>query len=151
MPVTIGLIGNSGSPCIKIKVSGVFPASAVEVEATVDTGFTGFLSMPIMTALPLGLTLYGTTDVQFADGSTSTRFTALGVADLAGESKAGVVILEPATTMVLVGMKFLQAFQKTIFMHRGVLFMMDEAEVDKTIPSSAIDIIKNAQNPPTTI
>jgi len=99
----------------------------------VDTGFTGFISMPIMSALPLGLPLYGTTSVQFADGSTSTRFTALGMATLGGETEGGIVILEPSTTMVLVGMQFLASFKKSVVMHKGVLFLIDEGDVDTAL------------------
>ncbi len=144
MPTTIGFLGKSGSPCIKIKISGMFPGSAQEFEGTVDTGFTGFISMPTMNALPLGLVLCGTTSVQFADGSTVTRFTALGTVEMATESKTGVIILEPSTATILVGMELLNAFEKTVFMHRGVLFIMDQAEVDKTIPPQQIDDLKAA-------
>ncbi len=131
MPTTIGSTGESGSPVIKIVIAGAFPASAQEFEATVDTGFTGFISMPIMSALPLGLPLYGTTSVQFADGGTSSRFTALGVATLGGETEAGVVILQPSTTSTLVGMEFLRKFKKSLVMYRGVIVLIDETVVDK--------------------
>lgn len=139
MPTTIGFIGKSGSPSIKIRVEGTFAGSGREFEVTVDTGF---ISMPIMDALPLGLPLYGTTSIQFGDGSVATRYTALGVAHLAEESKAGVVILEPSTSTILVGMDFLTAFEKTVFMHRGVLFIMDQTEVDKTMPPEKMDELK---------
>ena len=147
MATIIGFIGKSGSPCIKLTIEGTFPDSGQEFEVTVDTGFTGFISMPIMMALPLGLALYGTTSVQFGDGKTSTRFTALGMARLEEETQAGVVILEPSTDTILVGMEFLKAFEKTVFMHRGVLIMMAQSEVDKTIFLEQIETLKasNAQ------
>jgi predicted aspartyl protease len=153
MATTIGSTGSSGSPCIRIKISGAFTANTQEFEVTVDTGFTGFISMPIMTALPLGLPLYGTTSVQFGDGKTSTRFTALGAAQLGDESEAGVVILEPSTSTILVGMEFLNAFKKTVFLHRGVLVLLDQNEMDKTLPPEVIEVIKKMiapVDPPTT-
>ncbi len=127
MALTIGFTSSSGSPVIKLTIAGAFPASATEFEVTVDTGFTGFISMPIMSALPLGLPLYGTTSVEFGDGSTASRFTALGVATLGGESETGVIILEPSTNGVLVGMEFLKKFRKSVVMHRGILFLIDES------------------------
>lgn len=145
MATIIGFIGKSGSPCIKLTIEGTFPDSGKEFEVTVDTGFTGFISMPIMFALPLGLALYGTTSVQFGDGNTVTRFTAVGVARLGEESEGGVIILEPSTDTVLVGMEFLNAFKKTMFMHRGVLVMMDQIEVDKTLSPESIENLRNAQ------
>ena len=143
MATTIGSTGKSGSPVIKVEIGGAFPNSAREFEATVDTGFTGFISMPIMSALPLGLPLYGTTSVQFADGTIATRFTALGRATLGGVSEGGVVILEPSTTDVLVGMEFLKSFKKSVLMYRGVLFLIDEAELDDFI-KAAIDATQKA-------
>lgn len=133
MAITIGSTGKSGSPVIKVEIAGAFPNSAREFEATVDTGFTGFISMPIMSALPLGLPLYGTTSVQFGDGKTASRFTALAVASLGGTTKAGVVVLEPSTQDLLVGMEFLKSFKKSVLMYRGVLFLIDESELDQFV------------------
>lgn len=148
MPLTIGSTGKSGSPVIKIQIAGAFPTSAIDFEATVDTGFTGFISMPIMSALPLGLPLYGTTTVQFADGKTSTRFTAFGLATLGAETEGGVVILEPSTTEVLVGMQFLSRFNKSVLMHRGMLFLIDEGDLDAIIRAGA-EAAATAPQPPT--
>ncbi|HTS48125.1 MAG TPA: hypothetical protein VMH05_09285 [Bryobacteraceae bacterium] len=103
--------------------------------------------MPIMSALPLGLPLYGTTSVQFGDGKTATRFTALGVAELGNESEAGVVILEPSTSTILVGMEFLSAFKKTVFLHRGVLVLLDQSEMDKTLPPDVVEAIRQMASP----
>jgi predicted aspartyl protease len=143
MAITIGSTGKSGSPVIKFDIAGAFPNSAREFEATVDTGFTGFISMPIMSALPLGLPLYGTTSVQFGDGKTATRFTALAGASLGGVTEAGVVILEPSTTDLLVGMEFLKSFKKSVLMYRGILFLIDESELDQFI-KAAVDAAQKA-------
>lgn len=132
MATTIGSTGSSGSPVIKIKVAGVLGDGA-EFDATVDTGFSAFISMPIMNALPLGLTLYGTTSVQFGDGNSAARFTALATATISGEPgpQVGVVILEPATTETLVGMSFITSFKKSVFFYRGFIALFDESEMDQ--------------------
>jgi hypothetical protein len=71
--------------------------------------------MPLVQALPLGLILVGSTTVTFADGSTGARLTALGTIHLeSGVSKIGVVILEPDSSDLLVGMEFLNQFQRTL-------------------------------------
>lgn len=131
MATTIGSTGNSGCPSIRITIAGVFGLKGQEFDATVDTGFTGFVSMPIMSAFPLGLPLYGTTSVQFGDGSTASRFTVLCEVTLGDESKTGIAILEPSTTEILIGMELIKRFEKSLVMHRGILLLMDQTEIDK--------------------
>src|SRR6266404_9665868 len=88
-----GSFNKSGSPTLKITISGALPGSGVEFEAVVDTGFTGFLQMPAVSAFPLGLILAGTTDVILAGGTTAPRLVALGTAKVEGEIKSGIILL----------------------------------------------------------
>ncbi len=64
-----GSFGSSSSPELKIKISGMVGDGA-EFSAIIDTGFTGFLSMPLVDAFPLGLLLFGTMNLVLADCST---------------------------------------------------------------------------------
>ena len=82
MLIIPGGFDQSGTPTIKISVYGAFKGGQTEFDAIVDTGFTGFLSMPILKAFPLGLPLYGTTPVTLADGSTIDQLTALAVEEI---------------------------------------------------------------------
>jgi len=99
----------------------------VEFDAILDTGFTGFVAMPLLRALPLGLMLYGTTTVEIADGSTSVKLTAKGMAEVECESKVGVVILEPSSNDVLIGMAFLRTFEKALFVSQTLVFLVPES------------------------
>jgi predicted aspartyl protease len=115
-PAETGYLHSSGSPAAKIRIWGVFEQAAQEFEAIIDTGFSGFLSMPMVQAFPLGLVLMGTTNVVLADGSTDTKLIALGRVRLgASGERQGVVILEPNnTTDILIGMEFLAQFELTL-------------------------------------
>lgn len=124
--VWTGFFNNSGSPALKIRISGPF-GKGVEFDATLDTGFTGFISMPLIRALPLGLVLYGTTSVELADGSKSTKLTAKGMATIEGEKKVGVVILEPSSNELLLGMAFLRLFQRAVFVTQNTVLLVDES------------------------
>lgn len=80
----------------------------------VDTGFSGFLLLPILEAFPVGLILRGTTPITLADGSNQTKLTCLGQVHLEGKTEIGLIIIEWQSTEVLVGMDFLRKFQRKL-------------------------------------
>ncbi|MGA3162358.1 MAG: hypothetical protein ABSC77_14215 [Terracidiphilus sp.] len=106
-------------------------------DAVIDTGFTGFISMPQVSALPLGLNLYGTVSIELADGDKATRLTAKGMVEVLGEEKAGVVILEPNSKDVLLGMAFLSVFGRALFLSNDLIFL-----VDKRVRSIMMDLFR---------
>lgn len=133
MPAQVGYINSSGRPAIKISLFGAYPQLRTEFEAVIDTGFTGFVSMPLLQAFPLGLPLIGATSVVLADGNTHGRFTAICSAFLGQERKEGVVILEPSSNDLLVGMEFVKKFQKTlvVFEDRNLVLLIDNGDVQE--------------------
>lgn len=135
MPIWTGYFANSGSPAVKIRVSGPI-TKGKEFEAILDTGFTGFLSMPLVQAIAVGLILHGTTTISLADGSTSYRLTARGMVNIEGESNVGVVILEPSSNELLLGMAFLRQFKRALFVSEFGVMLTDEEELKKAIAAA---------------
>jgi len=107
--VAIGFFNTNQDPCIDIEVSNPIGWKQ-KLTCLIDTGFTGFLSIPMFTAFPIGLLLSGTMSLTLADGSTQFRLTCLGSASLDGEAQVGVIIIEPSSDQVLLGMDFLRKF-----------------------------------------
>lgn len=109
-----GGFDQGGSPTIEIEVCGPLQQFH-SFTAIMDTGFTGFLLLPIVSAFPIGLMLHSTMRIQLADGSVQTKLTCLGQIRFDGESSEGIVVIEELqNTEVLVGMDFLKRFRKQL-------------------------------------
>ena len=130
MPILTGFFSSNSSPALKITIKEPF-TDGLEYDAILDTGFTGFLSIPLIEAIRLGLVLHGSTAVSFADGKQEYRLTARGMVVIQGESKIGVAIREPGSTEVLLGMGFLRLFEKAFFVSATGVILADEAELTK--------------------
>ena len=108
-PLVTGSFDSAGCPTIDIEISGPL-GHKHQFTAMVDTGFSGFLLLPILSAFPVGLLLQGTMRITLADGSTQTKLTCLGSIHFDGKEDVGVIVIEPQNTQVLVGMEFLRIF-----------------------------------------
>jgi predicted aspartyl protease len=139
MTAWTGYLDNAGSPRLKITLRGVWQGVDQELDAIVDTGFTGFLSMPMVDAFPLGLVLYGTTTTILADGSTSYKLMAVGTACVGTESKVGIVLLNMGTgpSAVLLGMEFLRIFDKSLLLIKDAVILVDSPATPPTQQQAA--------------
>ena len=129
MSLQLGYLDNNGHPRLKIRVTGTHPTQFIDVDALIDTGFTGFLMLPMAQALPLGLILIGTADFEIANGETVTNFIAKGSVtvppeplppmpgidvkfSLGQESVEGAIVL--AGNSPLLGMEFMRQLDKVL-------------------------------------
>jgi predicted aspartyl protease len=103
----------SGRPTVDIEVSNPIGWKQ-PVTALIDTGFDGFLMLPIAQAFPIGLLLRGTMSITLADGSGQDKLYCLGGIEYDGEDEVGIVIIEPNSNMALLGMEFLRAFKRRL-------------------------------------
>lgn len=139
MPAKTVSLNSAGHPYIRVKVFGISDVFAKEFDALIDTGFTGFLMLPLTAALPLGLTLYGTSTYTLADGTQSTNLIAFGTIEYEGQKVGGPISLENNVncTDVLLGMDFIrQAKQMLIVCESGAAFL-DMDEVQQWLKDSA--------------
>lgn len=115
----------------------------------VDTGFSGFLSLPILKAFPLGLLLSGTMGITLADGTTHARLTARGQVHFDNKKVIGLVLLEWQNTDILLGMDFLKKFgqKMTVDTVNGTLEIVD-AIAAAAPPAPAVAAAPPAPDPP---
>jgi predicted aspartyl protease len=121
-----GFYDEHGNACLKFFLYGVrHSPPGVEYSGIIDTGFTGFIQLPLQHAMSLMLPLEGTTTHTLADGSKVPNLTARAVATItrAGgktEAKPGTVVLSPRSQSVLIGMGFLQQFGLGLYVGSAV-------------------------------
>ncbi|MGH9869853.1 MAG: hypothetical protein ACREAA_17040 [Candidatus Polarisedimenticolia bacterium] len=95
-------------PLIEIQLTGATSHPASRLTCLVDTGSTGFLSVPEASAEALGLVPQDTLEMEYADGSIAQRPACLGIARIDGMEGRGIVALEPSLKYPLLGIRFLQ-------------------------------------------
>src|SRR2546426_9857730 len=125
-----GSLDKAGSPRIKVHIRGVFTTPPAEVDALIDTGFTGFISMPMVQAFPLGLPLVGTSSFVLADNTTAVNLLAFGLAWLGTETpQGGLIVLQYRAGDVLLGMDFLRIMKKALAVAPlgGTVTLVDDA------------------------
>ena len=127
-----GHYDNAGNAFINLHLCGVkHDAPGVEFSGILDTGFSGFLQIPLVNAFSLGLPLEGAISVTLADGSSLSMLTALVQTTLEGVTQVGTVLLSSGSDDILIGMDFLRSFNQALVVSKnlGVLLIDDYFEL----------------------
>lgn len=120
-------LNSAGHPYIKVKVYGLSPQFAKEFDALIDTGFTGFMMLPLTAALPLGLTLLSTASYTLADGSQSSSLIALGTVVYDGQEVHGPISLEMNASCddALLGMDYIRQSKQMLVLSSEAAALID--------------------------
>ncbi len=111
-----GAVNSAYEAVIPISLQG--PAGQTQqVEAVIDTGFTGFLTLPPSLVAELGLVFRGTGEATLADGS-GVSFDAYDTT-VFWEGDPIVVLIDEANTTPLVGMLLLDGHNLNIDVESG--------------------------------
>lgn len=105
----IGSLDSNGDPVLDIDIIGAF-GQPTTVTCVIDTGFTGFLSIPLLQAFPIGLVLHGTMPMVFANGTVENKLICLGLARVGAIEQMGLIVIENQSKQILLGMDFLKKF-----------------------------------------
>jgi predicted aspartyl protease len=94
---------------IRFQLSGFYEQMPQEFEGMIDTGFSGFLLLPLLKALPVGLVLASTANYTLADNSVHTTLLCIGHIRLDdGSTVSGMVSVTNADADVLLGVDSLK-------------------------------------------
>jgi predicted aspartyl protease len=143
MLIAAGFFDSNGNPSLRIGLAGVFNNKGTEFDTIIDTGFSGFIAMPLIKAFPLGLPLAGTTSVTLADGASHTKLIAIGKATVGDRTKDGIVILEPSSNDILIGMDFLRTFGLALSLDTTKIVLCDEQEFQEALKEAAEKLQKS--------
>src|SRR6266566_3264746 len=100
-----GKFDADGNPTLTFHVSADDKTQGVEVTGIIDTGFTGFVLLPMQYALSLGLTPKSTTRLKLADDSICIGQLADAYVSLdKATGRTGIVTLEHKCKEILIGM-----------------------------------------------
>jgi predicted aspartyl protease len=121
-----GSFDPSGSPVIPIEIAG--PTGGRCYEATIDTGFTGFVVVNIGEMIHLGLKTGGAAEVTLGDGRTVPDLMAEASVAVGAVTKAGTILLSETSNEVLIGLDFLRTFRLALILTATAVILYDEAE-----------------------
>lgn len=104
-----GTIRETGTPILVLKLIGRV-GNEVTVEGILDTGFDGFLCLPIPLAVSLGLELIDVTHTELADGTIAEDELVFAGRAEWDEAVMDVDILLTRSEDVLIGTAFLKGY-----------------------------------------
>jgi predicted aspartyl protease len=107
MPDWSGRFGQDGSPLLRIVVS-IAGSPSVELDAVIDTGFNGFLCLPLSQVTIYRSQITGVIKAMLADGSQAFILEVKSQVQVDGESFAGTAVIERDGKDALIGMEFLR-------------------------------------------
>jgi hypothetical protein len=163
MSLQVGYIDSVGHPRIRVRVHGPDPNNSHEEDALIDTGFTGFLMLPLIKALALGMMPSGVAEYTLADESKVNNFLSTATITVGASPPtnttampaplvaAAQMLVQPeiVTGVVvmcgdgaLVGMEFIRALKKLLMVGEFVM-LVDHDEItqsfENTPPPAAPD------------
>lgn len=146
MPHKHGIL-DKGHPCVEIAVSfDGKPDSGEKFTALIDTGYSGFVSLPIIAASKLGLQPHTTTQYEMANGQLCDPVPlARAYACCVGDAfVAGVVCISEAAS-VLVGVEFLRTCGKGLIVFSTGIVLVDEREFLADMEAAANALNKRSE------
>lgn len=111
----LGIFNGNDQPIVEVEIKG-FGGATKKLAALVDSGFNGYIQIPLIEALPLGLILTGVQENMLADGSTSSHLVCDGRVGVDGKYINTPIDIH-AADIILLGTKLLKKLNKTFILN----------------------------------
>lgn len=148
MPARFGHI-DKGHPYVRIVVSADGVNCCAPFAALVDTGFSDFLSLPVIQAAQIGLKPHATTRYELADGKVTDPVpVASGFACIEGDALVRGLISISESASPIVGVTFLQACRKGLMIVSGAVIFLPEDEIEALQKKNAQAAATGGNQPP---
>ena len=102
-----GVVNAELEALIRVSVTGS-PNAVREVEAVIDSGYNGYLTLPLATVVSLSLSHFGRERVELADGSL--QIFEMYLASVRWDGQARTVVIDAAETAPLAGTALLAGY-----------------------------------------
>jgi predicted aspartyl protease len=146
MLIKQGRLDANGHPYVKIVVSADgADGSGMTFEALIDTGFTGFVSLPIIAATSLKLQPHTTATYELANGKSSDPIPlARAFACVSGDKFVAGVVSISEHVRVLVRVEFLRNCGKSLIFSSNSIGIIDDEEFKKYVEQEAAKMAKGS-------
>ena len=136
------------SPEVPVEVHGL--TDTTKVVAIVDTGYTGFLSVPLAIGLKANLRLMSVGYYTLADGRKVKKLECIGKIRFGGKDLVGIISLSETSDECLLGMQFLEGINMDFMVscsQKKAVFS-EEVRVEDRIHQSVKKAPKKVENKP---
>ena len=121
-----GSFDTAGNAVVKIQITG--DLGNKEYTAIIDTGFSGFVVIPLAEMIPLGLRTEGAASVMLGNGTIIDNLVARGSVTLGSQTQSGTVLLDETSNDILIGMSFLRTFNLALIVTATVVVLYGDQE-----------------------
>ncbi|MFQ6043496.1 MAG: hypothetical protein ACE5PV_21790 [Candidatus Poribacteria bacterium] len=119
-----GYLDENDQPRIIVIVTGI--RKETSFDAIIDTGFDGYLCLPVQIAIQVGLELYGAQVSELADGSMRDELVFIGQVALENQPNVEVEISLTESEDALVGVALLTPYKLEIDFPKRMVFIERE-------------------------
>jgi predicted aspartyl protease len=134
-----------GHPFVEITVSADGKTGS-KYTALIDTGYSGFVSIPLMAATLLGLKAQTTVCYELANGKQSEPIPhALGYACVEGDPFVQGLIAFSGNTSAIVGVDFLTRCGHILLMSSKGITLLNEKEMEEVLREAAKEAADDAR------